>query len=437
MSNKDRRLGRGLEALLGQLPGWNNPPAANTPGSPAPQPSEPVAPPPVREPPAPAPAVPPPAAGPASPPPAARHPAPVMPASPPPVAAPVAAAPPAPLPKQVPAPVAAAPSIPAPKPIPEPPPRPASAPAVVPAVVPASAVLAAEHVPEPSAAPEHAGPGGSVRIDIGLIDSNPFQPRQEFSATEIRTLAESLTAHGLLQPIVVRKIGDRFQLIAGERRLRAAVQAGWTDVPAAVVEADDRQTAEMAIVENLQRRDLNPLEKAASFQRYLQEFGCTQEELAGRLMLDRSTIANLIRLLELPEPVQDALRRGRITQGHARALLPLGEERDQVAFCKQIQDEGLNVRQTESLVQQMLAGPPSPALKLIDRDGKSSGGARSPSQHLAALEQQFRSALGVKVSITHNAKGRGKLVVHFNSHEEFERLRQFLCEPSRPAAKSG
>ena len=129
------------------------------------------------------------------------------------------------------------------------------------------------------------------------------------------SLAESITAHGLLQPVVVRRVEDGYQLIAGERRLRAARLAGWIEVPVKIVEADDRQTAELAIVENLQRKDLNALEKAASFQRYLEQYGCTQEDLAGRLKLDRSTIANLIRLLELPAAVQDALRRGKITPG--------------------------------------------------------------------------------------------------------------------------
>ncbi len=131
----------------------------------------------------------------------------------------------------------------------------------------------------------------------------------------MQALADSISAHGLLQPVVVRRIDDRYQLVAGERRLRAAIQAGWSEVPVNVVEADDRQMAELAIVENLQRKDLNPLEKAASFQKYLDQYGCTQEELAGRLKLDRSTIANLIRLLELPEAVQEAIRRGRAHPG--------------------------------------------------------------------------------------------------------------------------
>ena len=271
--------------------------------------------------------------------------------------------------------------------------------------------------------PPAAGP---ARLPIALIDGNPAQPRQEFDSEETGSLAESLSEHGLLQPIVVRRAGEgRYQLIAGERRLRAARQAGWTEVPAQIIEADDRRVAELAIVENLQRRDLNPLEKAASFQRYLEQYGCTQEELASRLKMDRSTIANLIRLLELPEAVRQALREGRITQGHARALLPLGDEREQIDFCRRIEREGLNVRQTEAMVQDMIAAADAEPLD-------ASKPARRPAtqtDHVAELEQQFRAALGLKVQLTHTARGRGKLVVHFRNHEEFERLREHVCGP--------
>jgi len=190
-------------------------------------------------------------------------------------------------------------------------------------------------------------------------------------------------------------------------------------VPVNVIEADDRQTAELAIVENLQRKDLNPLEKAASFQQYLSQYGCTQEELAGRLKLDRSTIANFIRLLELPEAVQEAIRCGRITQGHARALLPLGDQREQIEFCGRIQREGLNVRQTESFVQEMIDAADHEPLGSDSPTGKTSRPAQAKSEHLAALEQEFRTALGMKVKISHNARGRGKLVVHFRDHDEF------------------
>ncbi len=179
-----------------------------------------------------------------------------------------------------------------------------------------------------------AASAASLKLPLESIKHNPHQPRQDFDPDELQRLADSITSHGLLQPVVVRPWEGGYQLIAGERRLRAARLAGWSEVPVTVVEADERQTAELAIVENLQRKDLNALEKAASFQRYLDEYGGTQEELAGRLKLDRSTIANLIRLLELPAAVQDALRRGKITPGHARALLPLGDEREQVAFSR-------------------------------------------------------------------------------------------------------
>ena len=275
------------------------------------------------------------------------------------------------------------------------------------------------------------------RVNVRQIDSNPAQPRQDFDADEMQSLAESISTHGLLQPVVVRRVHDRYQLVAGERRLRAAIQAGWADVPVNVVEADDRQMAELAIVENLQRKDLNPLEKAASFQKYLDQYGCTQEELAGRLKLDRSTIANLIRLLELPEPVQEAIRRGKITQGHARALLPLGDEREQIEFCQRIQREGLNVRQTEVLVQETIDAADREPLAAVETPRrKPSRPARAKNEHIAALEQQFRTALGMKVKITHNARGRGKLVVQFRNHEEFERLKKHVCGGVKPYSAS-
>ena len=290
--------------------------------------------------------------------------------------------------------------------------------------------------PQADAGPEAPAAGGPQRLDVGQIDSNPSQPRQDFDPSEMQSLAESLATHGLLQPVVVRRVEDRYQLIAGERRLRAARQAGWTDVPANVVEADERQMAELAIVENLQRADLNPLEKAAAFRRYLDAYACTQEELAARLKIDRSTLSNLIRLLELPEPVQEAIRQAKITQGHARALLPLGEEREQIEFCRRIQQQGLSVRQTETLVQEAIDAADGGPLGVIGRNGTESRRPRVHSEHLAALEQELRAALGTKVGIAQNARGRGKLVIHFRSHEEFERLRRHLTASGPPEARS-
>jgi len=266
-----------------------------------------------------------------------------------------------------------------------------------------------------------------LKVGVYDIEANPFQPRRDFDEAEIDSLADSLQQHGLLQPVLVRRIDERYQLVAGERRLRAAIKAGWAEVPVQVVEADDRQTAEIAIVENLQRKDLNPLEKAASFQRYLETYAATQEELAQRLQIDRSTIANLIRLLELPAEVQQSVRAGSISQGHARALLPLGDECEQLAVCRRVIDEGLSVRAVESLVQETIRAADAEPMGVVAGDGKSeSPSARRGSQHLASIEQELRAALGTKVDVRQGTKGRGRIVIHFSSHDEFERLHQYL-----------
>jgi ParB family chromosome partitioning protein len=226
-------------------------------------------------------------------------------------------------------------------------------------------------------------------------------------------------------------------LIAGERRLRAAKLAGWTEVPVLVRDADDQQLAELAIVENLQRKDLNPLEKAASFHDYLQRYGCTQEQLSHRLKVDRSTVANLIRLLELPDEVQKAVRSAKISAGHARALLPLGDEREQVLMCRRIQQDALSVRATEELVQEAINGGEGQPLAVVG--GESAADAqkrvkRSRNDHVKSLEQELRSALGTRIDIKHAARGNGKIVVHYANHEEFQRLFEMLAEPARKIA---
>lgn len=279
--------------------------------------------------------------------------------------------------------------------------------------------------------PAEAAPGtpdgdALLRLNVYEIDDNPFQPRRDFGDSEIASLAESLKEHDMLQPVLVRRVGDRYQLISGERRLRAAVRAGWSTVPARVREADDRLVAELAIVENLQRKDLNPIEKALSFRRYLDQHQCTQEELAQRLKIDRSTIANLMRLLELPDEIIADLRSGKLTAGHARTLLPLGEEHLQLDFARRIQAEGWSVRETERLVSEQIAREDGQSLRVV-------GSAPSPavptprSSQLGALEQELRHALGTKVDIRQNARGRGRIVLHFTSAAEFDRLRELLA----------
>lgn len=276
-----------------------------------------------------------------------------------------------------------------------------------------------------------SGPGttsDTVYLSVYDIDDNPFQPRRDFSAAEIGSLAESLKTHDMLQPILVRVINNRHQLISGERRLRAAIQAGWTKIPARVRIADDRLVAELAIVENLQRKDLNAIEKAMSFRRYLNEHQSTQDELAQRLKIDRSTVANLMRLLELPTSVQESLRNGSITAGHARALLPLGEEPLQVDFCQRIQREGLSVRQTEQMVAEMVTA--------FDDGQKNTGKPRrkrTKSHQIESLEQQIKQTLGTRVDIRQSPSGRGKIMIHFPNGEEFERLHQILSGKSASA----
>ena len=277
-----------------------------------------------------------------------------------------------------------------------------------------------------------------VELAIGLIDNNPFQPRRQFNEDEIASLAESLKEHEQLQPILVRRIGERYQLISGERRLRAATLAGMKSIRAEIRQADDRLVAELAIIENLQRKDLNSIEKALSFKRYLSEHSCTQEDLARRLKIDRSTIANLMRLLELPESVTDAVQADRLTAGHARSLLPLDSEEIQEGFARRIIAEGWSVRETERRVAEEIE-------KLQAEEEGTIGIAslqaakRTKSDHLASLEQEMRMSLGTKVEIKQSGKGRGKIVITFANAEEFERLRRSLASTSgtNSARKAG
>ena len=294
-------------------------------------------------------------------------------------------------------------------------------------------------------------------IDPALVDPNPWQPRSVVDDGALAELTASLGEHGLVQPIVVRARGDRYQLIAGQRRLAAARRLGWQKLPVRVLDVDDRQMSEIAIVENLQRRDLDALEKATSFKSYLAAWGCTQDELAKRLSIDRSTVTNLIRLLELPDAVQQRLRAGEISMGHARALLPLGDEHEQTRLVARIVAEGLSVRAIEGEVQEILradeddaprAAVPKPARVAANDDSddedlvgdsldddaegapKAPGTAkRKPGRpatrrtaQVQAVEQQLRRALGTKVVVHANGKGAGRIVIPFANLDEFQRL---------------
>jgi ParB family transcriptional regulator, chromosome partitioning protein len=292
----------------------------------------------------------------------------------------------------------------------------------------------------PATVPEFAGDerlsrdeNGQVWLNCDAITRNPYQPRQTFDEAEIADLADSIRAHGILQPLVVRKTEDGFELIAGERRLRAAMAADWRQVPVQVREVYDRQMAELAIVENVQRKDLNAIEKAESFQRYIDQYQCTQEELAGRVQVDRSTVANLLRLLELPADVKKMVQEGEISQGHARALLPLGDEQEQRDFAKKIKKEGMSVRATEQGVHDRIHTMDGDQLRIVDAEGNSRPVPRPRNEQIASLEQELRTSLGTKVDLSQSAKGKGKITIHFQSHEEFDRVRRMLTTPAAVA----
>ena len=273
---------------------------------------------------------------------------------------------------------------------------------------------------------------GQLWLNVDAIERNPYQPRQTFNESEIADLADSIREHGILQPLVVRQLDGRFELIAGERRLRAATAADWRQVPVQIRDVTDRQMAELAIVENVQRKDLNAIEKAESFQRYLDQYGGTQEDLAARVHIDRSTVANLIRLLELPGQVKQMVQDGDISQGHARALLPLGDEEEQRQFATRIKKEGLSVRATEQAVQNQIHAIDGDLLRLVDAEGNSRPIPKTRSEQLTALEQEFRTALGTKVDLSQTAKGKGRITIHFKNHDEFERIHQQLLSATAP-----
>lgn len=278
---------------------------------------------------------------------------------------------------------------------------------------------------------ESGGEGGSgvetLTLPVDQIENNPFQPRREFNPDEIASLAESIKSHQQLQPILVRIVDGRYQLISGERRLRATIHAGLDTIRAEVREADDRLVAELAIIENLQRKDLNPIEKAMSFKRYIEEHKCKQDDLARRLSIDRSTIANLMRLLELPDSILDLLQSGKITAGHARALLPIGDEEVQVKTAEKIMTERISVRATEAMVSEMLKAEEDSETgrKVVNATRQK---RRQVSPQIEAMQQELRMVFGTKVEIKSSARGRGKITIHFSDHAEFERLRATLTQ---------
>ena len=279
----------------------------------------------------------------------------------------------------------------------------------------------------PATIPMHASSAppapASDEISLELIERNPHQPRRDFAQAAIDELADSIRKHGLLQPLLVRARPDGeagYQLIAGERRWRAAQQVGLETVPCRVIEFGDRQASEAALEENIKREDLNVLEKARAFKDYLDRFGGTIEELSRQLSMSRASVSNMMRLLELPELVQQLLREDRISGGHARAILPLSEAQ-QCELARQIEQEQLSVRRTEDIVREMLKAG---TLSLPTEAGQPDAATEktAPSNHVLSLQDMLRDALGARIDIRQKKNNSGQIVIHFGNNDDFERL---------------
>ncbi len=261
----------------------------------------------------------------------------------------------------------------------------------------------------PTASEQNQETGARV-VPIQRIRPNPHQPRSVMDESRLAELAASIKEHGLIQPLIVTQSGDEYVLIAGERRWRALQQAGLKEAPVIVKEATPQTMLELALIENIQRADLNPLEEAYAYQQLMDEFGLTQEQVAQRVSKGRSTVANLVRLIHLPPSIQQAVTDGRLSGAHARSLLPLPTPEMQIAAMNQIVKLSLSVRQTENLVKKLLAAE-KPKPKPRTR----------PSAELLALETKFEQRLGTRVNIQKSQKG-GKVVIHYYSDDDLQAI---------------
>ena len=260
--------------------------------------------------------------------------------------------------------------------------------------------------------------GNVAMLPLEQIETNPFQPRTEFDQAALEELAASITVHGLIQPVTVRRLHDRaYQLISGERRFRASQMAGLQEVPAYIRLADDQQMLEMALIENIQREDLNAVEIAISYQRLIDECALTHENLSERVGKQRSTITNYLRLLKLPPEIQRALKERKLTMGHARALAGVDNIALQLSLFKQIVEQDLSVRAVEELISRYQGSTRS--------DQKPNRAERLP-DHLRQIQDQFSAFFGAKVELKRNPKGKGQVVVNFENDSELNRLIDLL-----------
>lgn len=259
--------------------------------------------------------------------------------------------------------------------------------------------------------------GAIAELDIDKIETNPFQPRTDFDETALKELSESIKTQGVIQPVTVRKMGyDKYQLISGERRLRASKLAGMKRIPVFIRVANDEQMLEMALIENIHRESLNAIEVAISYQRLIDECNLTQDQLSEKVGKDRSTVANFLRLLKLPAEIQIAIRDGFISMGHARAIITIEDKAQQLLILKKIIDENLNVRQVEDIVR-----------------GVNSKDAKKIAKNKDVIPESFKKhagnlskALNMNVKVSRNSRGKGSLTISFKNDQEFDRLIEFI-----------
>jgi ParB family chromosome partitioning protein len=274
----------------------------------------------------------------------------------------------------------------------------------------------------PDSADALAMPRASLDVDIDLLEPNDHQPRSHMDDARLEDLARSIRANGVIQPIIARRLGSgRFQIIAGERRWRAAQRAGLHKVPVVVKEVgatDHKRRLEMALVENLQREDLNAIEEALAYQRLVNDFGLRQEDIATQVGKDRSSVANSLRLLKLPEEVRAEVASGRLSMGHARAIVALASDADQRRVARDVLARGLSVRETEALVNRVSA----PAASTSAAKPKT-----KKDVHTRAAEEQLHVALGTRVEIKRRGKG-GVVSIAFASEAELQRLYEYLTD---------
>jgi ParB family chromosome partitioning protein len=261
--------------------------------------------------------------------------------------------------------------------------------------------------------------GSTAEVAVGLIQNNPYQPRKTFDKDELASLSASVRSHGILQPLVVRQVGDQYQLVAGERRLRAAQEVGLASVPVRIVNFNDQEVLEAALIENIQRTDLNPIEKAQGFKDYLDRFKMNHEQLAQRLGLARSTITNLVGFLDLAAEVQEGLRVNQITEAHAKILKGIKSHEQQVAMFKQIVAQGLSVKATEQLLRDRKGDAAEP------KEEHAPAGEEKTA-HVKSIEEELQQRFATPVEIKLRAKDKGQIVLRFESNDDFMRILEVL-----------